>query len=287
VKSTDVTEQTAAQHVLARESWAYTSSSVYTDHADIAEQQQAREQSLAKRHEELMVKQQDLDEQQQALLIKEQHLHRQEQALQNSWALLSMNTLFDIGQSTTRPFCGEIVECSPYPTSTKSSPPRFPPITLEVAMPDARVTFEGSAHKQADSQFSSLPIRSKFLEMHDDSADLASLLCFLGGEDIPLLVLERASQPLATWDRNGETIEKPPLWVPGDTNSAVTVLEGLGLVVPGKECQFGVGGSSSLSLTSEAMGYLLDSTIDRTTWKIRAISVICHTFPADNYLEPL
>lgn len=118
------------------------------------------------------------------------------------------------------------------------------------------------------------------------AAVLLTLATILGGVDIPRLIFDRAVKPRRRWSDQGE-IEEVSL----DSN----VIEGFEQVdeAIGYLCAAGIvnlesrGGYEILSLMPRLHQFLEQEVKDDAEVRVRALMLVCHSFPADKDLEPL
>jgi len=118
------------------------------------------------------------------------------------------------------------------------------------------------------------------------------MLCFLGGADVPEIMLSRANSPHKSWGSTGE-MEEVTAFEAGlridllanaaEMNSAIYCLTSYAFITT-KEGAFQKRG---FSIDSHLQSYLVQSTPNPDAWKCQALILVCHTFPRDRDLEPL
>ncbi len=126
----------------------------------------------------------------------------------------------------------------------------------------------------------------------NNMATLLRILCFLGGADIPEIMLSRASSPHKSWGVTGE-IEEVTLFGAGfyidlladaaETNNTIHSLASHALITK-TEGSFQKRG---FSVDKKLQLYVVQSTPNPDEWKRDALILVCHTFPRDRDSEPL
>jgi hypothetical protein len=124
---------------------------------------------------------------------------------------------------------------------------------------------------------------------------LLRLLSLLGGKDIPLMMLGRACLHVEDWNGDGQIVQRSYLY--DDSTRAIfpneeildkniNFLEDHRCITKGLELRWGCGYSKSLTVDDDWRKYVVGST-QNNKWQVRALSVLFHAFPKDNYLDKL
>ncbi len=129
---------------------------------------------------------------------------------------------------------------------------------------------------------------TNFQHLDEESKDLATILVFLGGADVPESMLLRGCQPRRFWSPAGEIEEVPALGL----MPALTDADKLTLAIQRLEClalvtsKAGPLGRRSFAIDSSMRVHIEECTQDPNVWYIQATKLVFHTFPMDRDIEP-
>jgi len=127
---------------------------------------------------------------------------------------------------------------------------------------------------------------------------LMSIIYFLGGDEVPELMLGRACEPMQIWGSEGQIKSR---MFPADVrDDAMTKtfrdakdlgdttegLEALGLVIARDEA-FGSFMGRGLKLEAGVRKEIEQATTEKSLWLFRSFMLVCHTFPSDSNLNKM
>ena len=140
-----------------------------------------------------------------------------------------------------------------------------------------------------------LPVSSVTIQAFEDAVTLLKLLCFLGEDDVPELLLRRATRPRQIWNSSGEVyalshhelgLNDSVFSLVSDgcsIDQAIEMLKTMGLITSRPGDQLG----SYICLNAASRMRIIESINEPLVWKSQAMLLVCYTFPIHQYIDPL